>query len=125
MIRVIIAGEGKNELGSFGIEAAFREGWQVIDAILWKKLPKLLVGIRGRGEELNVLRAHHHARKRGCDMLVFTRDRDGVKDTSAMVQLIENRGLARIPGDARSLRRWLDRAREALGEDEPSSQAPA
>jgi hypothetical protein len=96
LIRVILAGEGKNELGSFGVEAAFRdepepgvvetllrhvrrEGWQVVDAILWKKLPKLQVGIRGRGEELNVLRAYHHARRRGCDILVFTRDRDGVK----------------------------------------------
>jgi hypothetical protein len=96
LIRVILAGEGKNDLGSFSVEAAFRgdpepgvvetllrhlrrEGWQVVDAILWKKLPKLQVGIRGRGEELNVLRAYHHAKRRGCDILAFTRDRDGVK----------------------------------------------
>lgn len=204
MIRVILAGEGKNELGSFAIEAAFRddpepgvvetllrqvrrEGWEVVDAILWKKLPKLRVGIGGRGEEHNVLRAYHHARRRGCDILVFTRDRDGVKfayrdedieralttlkesddgpvvvggvaiekleswltavaghyrseemrrpeeklaelgvgekDTEAMVKLIEDRGLASIPGDARSLHRWLDRARDALKEDEPTSEA--
>lgn len=195
MIRVILAGEGRNELGSFSIEAAFRDdpepgvveallrqvrrsGWQVVDAILWKRLPKLKVGIGGRGEELNVLRAYHHARRRGCDILAFTRDRDGVKyahrdedieralatlkasgegpvvvggvaiekleswltaiaghhrseemrrpeekladlgvgdkDTRAMVALIEQRGLAGIPDDARSLHRWLDRAREAL-----------
>jgi len=195
LIRVILAGEGRNELGSFSVEAVFRDqpepgvvetllrqvrrsGWQVVDAILWKKLPKLQVGLRGRGEELNVLRAYHHAKKRGCEILAFTRDRDGVKyahrdediehalatlkdsndgpvvvggvaiekleswltaiagchrseemrrpeekladlgvgekDTRAMVALIHQRGLAGIPDDARSLHRWLDRAREAL-----------
>jgi hypothetical protein len=46
----------------------------------------------------------------------------GAKETRAMVELIEQRGLAGIPGDARSLRRWLERAREALGvQSEPSS----
>jgi hypothetical protein len=204
VIRVILAGEGKNELGGFAVEAAFRaedpapgvveallrqirgSGWKVVDAIFWKKLPKLQVGIGGRGEELNVLRAHHHAKRRGCDVLAFTRDRDGVKfahrdddierarsslrsagdgprviggvaiekleswlaalaghrrseemrrpeekladlgvaekDTPAMVRLVEDRGLAGIPDDAQSLRRWLERAREALGEDEPTRE---
>lgn len=198
MIRVFLAGEGKNELGSFSIDAQFRdgpepgvletllrqvrrEGFQIVGAIVWSKLPKLQVGIGGRGEELNVLRAHHHAGRRGCDVLVFTRDRDGVKyahrdvdieralttlhesgegptvvggvaiekleswlaaiaghhrseemrrpeeklaelgvgekDTTAMVQLIEEKGLTGIPDDARSLHRWLERARKALGEE--------
>ncbi len=92
----MLAGEGRNELGSFAIEAAFRGapepglieallrqvrrgGWQIEDALLWRKLPKLRVGIGGHGEALNVLRAHHHARRRGVDVLAFTRDRDGVK----------------------------------------------
>ena len=197
MIRVILAGEGKNELGGFAVEAAFRgadpgpgvveallrkvraEGWKVVDAILWKETPKLQVGIGGRGEELNVRRAFHHAKKRGCDVFVFTRDRDkakfahrevdleraiealgdpaaagpsviggiaiekleswlvavagmqgsedlrrpeeklaelgvGEKDTGAMVRFVEARGLGDIPADARSLRRWLERAKQAL-----------
>jgi hypothetical protein len=204
VIRVILAGEGKNELGDLALEAAYRsdekapgvvetllrqvrrDGWEVVDAVLWKKLPKLQVGLRGRGEELNVLRAHHHAKRRGCDVFAFTRDRDGVKfahrdddveralatlkesgdgpaviggvaiekleswlvavagharseemrrpeerlaelgvrekATEEMVRLVEERGLAGVPGDARSLRRWLDRARAALGEDGPSIQ---
>lgn len=194
MIRVILAGEGKNELGGFAVDVAFRgddpepgvveallrqvcpDGWKVVDAILWKKTPKLQVGIGGKGEALNVRRAFHHAKKRGCDVFVFTRDRDkpkfahrdedieraiaelsgegaaivggvaiekleswlvavagipgsealrrpedalaalgvGEKDTAAMVAFVEERGLQSLPTDARSLRRWLDRASRAL-----------
>jgi hypothetical protein len=195
VIRIILAGEGKNELGSFDVEPPFRadpepgvleallrhvrrEGWLVVDGIRWRKLPKLQVGIGRRGEEHNVLRAHHHARRRGCDVLVFTRDRDGAKfahreadieraldalkdagegpvvvggvaiekleswlaavagcrrsedlrrpeeklaelgiaekSTSAMVKLVEERGLGGVPDDARSLRHWLARAKDAL-----------
>jgi hypothetical protein len=195
VIRVILAGEGKNELGRFAVEVAFRgddpepgvieallrkvrpDGWKVVDAIPWKKTPKLQVGIGGKGEKLNVERAYHHAKKRGCDVFVFTRDRDkarfahrdddieqaiaaldgtgpaivggiaiekleswlaaiagiegsealrrpeeklaefgiGEKDTDAMVRFVEETGLAGIPADARSLRRWLERASRALG----------
>lgn len=198
MIRVILAGEGKNELGDFALEPPFRsakptpgvveallrqirpDGWQIVDAILWKKIPKLQVGIGKKGEEHNVYRAFHHAKKRGCDVFAFTRDRDkakfahrehdieraiqalksdasngpavaggvaiekleswlaaiagthgsealrrpeeilarlGVsdKDTTAMVSLVEGNGLGKIPHDARSLLRWLDRAMDALG----------
>ncbi len=202
MIRVILAGEGKNELGSFAVEAPFRaekpepgvveallrqirpDGWQVVDAILWKNIPKLRVGIGGKGEGLNVQRAIHHAKKRGCDVLAFTRDRDkakfahrereieatlaelrdqgaagpgiiggvaiekleswlaalagaqdseslrrpeerlaelgiGEKDTAAMVRFVEETGLGKVPADALSLLRWLDRAREILGARTP------
>lgn len=97
MIRVILAGEGRNELGGFADEAVYRppnpdagvietllrqvraDGWRVVDSIPWKKAPKLQVGIGGKGEELNVQRAYHHAKKRGCEILAFTRDRDHVK----------------------------------------------
>lgn len=203
-MRVILAGEGRNELGDFAVEEPFRsdkpapgvteallrqvrpEGWKVVAAIRWKEIPKLQVGIGGRGEELNVHRAHHHARKRGCDVFAFTRDRDGTKfahreeeieraierleespatgpavvggvaiekleswlvaiagthgseghrrpeevlaglgiaekDTAAMVRFVEETGIQDIPSDARSLRRWLDRAQRALGE--PASSA--
>lgn len=204
MIDVFLAGEGRNELGGFAVEPAHRfaprgarpampepgvleallrqvraDGWRVVDAIPWKKLPKLQVGLGGRGEAENVRRAHHHAKRRGCAVLVFSRDRDGpkfaqrehdiegalrtlaesgdgpaivgavaiekleswltaiagqhgseylrrpeekltelgvgAKDTPAMVALVEARGLGAIPPDAASLRRWLDRARDALG----------
>ena len=202
MIRVILAGEGKNELGGFAVEASFRdekpergvveallrqvrpEGWQVVASILWKDIPKLRVGIGGKGEGLNLRRAVHHAKKRGCEVLAFTRDRDkakfahretdieetlaairregtdgpaiiggvaiekleswlaaisgahasedmrrpeerlaelgiGEKDTAAMVRFVEETGLGKVPADAVSLRRWLDRAREILGVTSP------
>jgi hypothetical protein len=208
LIRVIIAGEGANEVGGFVKEEAFRDGeprpgvveallrqvrpdgWKVVDAILWKKIPKLQVGIGKKGEEHNVYRAFHHAKKRGCDVFAFTRDRDkakfahrdgdieraievlqkdsgaqpaivgGVaiekleswltalagmhgsealrrpeevlsgfgieeKNTSAMVRFVEERGLGEIPADAGSLRRWLARAREALGQPGPRSDEPS
>lgn len=196
MIRVIIAGEGRNELGGYADEPAFRhakpevgvieamlrqvrpDGWCIVDAIPWKKSPKLQVGIAGKGEELNVQRAYYHAKKRGCEVLAFSRDRDrakfahreteiekaiqaiteandgpalvggvaiekleswvaaiagvhrseelrrpeekltefgvGAKDTAGMVQFVEQYGLQRVPEDARSLRRWLERAERAL-----------
>lgn len=97
MIRVILAGEGTNELGGYASEPAYRadkpvagvletllrqvrpDGWQVVDAVPWKKTPKLQVGIGGKGEELNVQRAYHHAKKRGCDVFAFSRDRDHPK----------------------------------------------
>lgn len=196
MIRVILAGEGKNELGEFATEPAFRpekpmpgvletllrhvrpDGWRVVDAIPWKKTPKLQVGLGGKGEALNVQRAYYHAQKRGCDIFAFSRDRDhekfvhrdleieqaiealassknhpaivgGVaiekleswvlavagirhsetlrqpeeklrelgipgKDTAAMTQFIADSGFGKIPDDAHSLRRWLERAGRAL-----------
>lgn len=95
MIRIFLAGEGRNELGSLWVEEAFRpgrpepgvleallrqvraDGWEVIGAVRWTRLTKLQVGIGKKGEEQNVRRAFHHARKRGCDVLVFSRDRDG------------------------------------------------
>ncbi len=95
MIQVLLAGEGRNELGDHSAEDPFRperpqpgvleallrsvrpDGWQIMGAILWKKLPKLRVGFGKRGEEQNVRAAFHHARKRGAAVIVFSRDRDG------------------------------------------------
>lgn len=201
MIRIILAGEGRNELGDWWVEDAFRpeipepgvleallrqvrhDGWQVVGALRWTRLPKLQVGIGKKGEEQNVRRAFHHAKKRGCDILVFSRDRDGPKfahreedieraiaalsaeqggprivgavavekleawvlavsgqrrsedlrrpegrlgeigvppkDTAAMIALVDRCGLSGIPDDAVSLRKWLARAKGALGAPEP------
>ncbi len=77
MIRIILAGEGRNELGDLWVEAPHRprdrkpepgvleallreirrDGWEVVDALPWKTLPKLQVGIGRKGEEHNVRRA--------------------------------------------------------------------
>lgn len=201
MIHVFIAGEGPNELGAFGKEESFQpasdkerrkspgvieallrhvqaDGWEVTGGIRWMNIRKLQVGVGKKGEEASVHRAFHHAKKRGCHVLAFTRDRDkpkyahrvdeietaiseldrvengpaiigGVaiekleswlvaitgragsegmlrpeevlsklgiaeKDTEAMINLVTDADLSRVPADATSLLLWLDRARAVL-----------
>jgi hypothetical protein len=154
------------------------DGWEVTGGIRWQNIRKLQVGAGGRGEEASVHRAHFHAKKRGCHVFAFARDRDkpkfahrvkeieaaitaldaaddgpsvigGVaiekleswlvaltgkpgsegmarpeevlsklgiaeKDTEAMINLVIDADLSRIPADATSLLLWLDRARAVL-----------
>lgn len=188
MIRVLIAGEGPNELGEWrssserasspstgqGVIEAFLGkvrpgGWEVRDAIAWARVPKLLPGAAD-GEARTVKALVLQAKERGCHVLAFLRDRDGVvgrersikqaveksqqgidraprvaggipvemleswllalkavsnservaepvselvkhgvppKETTAMVQLVMNADLRKVPADAQSLRRWL------------------
>jgi hypothetical protein len=198
VIKVFLAGEGRNELGGWWKERIYREerphlgvleslarhvvptGWEVHDAMVWKDIPKLAIGTRGMGlERKTVLAARLHATESGCDVVLFSRDRDGPKkdereheiegvlaelaadpgvavagavcierleswllalsgrsrtedfgnaqvdeelaklgvpkkDTVRMLELVERRGLAQVPGDARSLRTWIDRVRAVL-----------
>ena len=103
MKKVFLAGEGVNELGGWYPEAAYRtqelgviealarqvapHGWEVVDAIRWRDIRKLRVGAKGRGaERKNLLGAHLRAREAGADVLVYTRDRDGVRDTQAQIE---------------------------------------
>ncbi|MEO5729930.1 MAG: hypothetical protein ABI134_25640 [Byssovorax sp.] len=102
MIHVFLAGEGPNELGAFGKEESFQpasekerrnspgvleallrhvqaDGWEVAGGIRWQNIRKLQVGVGKKGEEASVHRAFHHAKKRGCHVLAFTRDRDKPK----------------------------------------------
>jgi hypothetical protein len=99
LIEVFLAGEGRNELGGWYDEPAYRDerplpgvlesiarrlvpsGWEVHDAIQWKNIPKLAIGAKGKGvERKNVLVAHLYARERDCKVLLFSRDRDGRKN---------------------------------------------
>ncbi|MEZ4299820.1 MAG: hypothetical protein R3B70_33030 [Polyangiaceae bacterium] len=97
MIQIFLAGEGRNELGDHASEEPYRSdrpspgvleallaqvqpsGWKIAGAVRWRDLPKLRVGLGKRGEEHNVRAAHHHAKKRGCHVLAFSRDRDNPK----------------------------------------------
>lgn len=98
MIKVFLAGEGPNELGGWSNERIYRDerpllgvleslarhvvptGWEVHDAMVWKDIPKLTIGTRGKGlERKTVLAARLHAMESGCDVVVFSRDRDGPK----------------------------------------------
>jgi hypothetical protein len=85
----------------------------VIGGVAIEKLESWLVAVAGHHRSEEMRRPEEKLAELGL----------GEKDTKAMVQIIEDRGLASIPVDARSLHRWLDRAREALGEDEPSNDA--
>jgi hypothetical protein len=98
VIKVFLAGEGRNELGGWSREHGWRDqrphagvleslarhlvasGWEVHDAMRWKDIPKLAVGARGKGlERKTVLAAHLRAKERGCGALLFSRDRDAPK----------------------------------------------
>jgi len=109
--RVLLAGEGKSELGGWGVEPSYRaptplpgvleallrhispDGFRIVDAVQWKKLPYYRTRDRLPKDELNTQALWSLARERNCDLVVFSRDRDGFVDRQTAV----NRGIS-----------WLD-----------------
>ncbi|MBI4703201.1 MAG: hypothetical protein HY744_18955 [Deltaproteobacteria bacterium] len=98
MIRLLVAGEGANELGRFAradrsageaertvgpgvIEALLAKirpgGWEIRRALLWRDVRKYRPGLPGEGEARTVNGLILLARELGCHALVFLRDRDG------------------------------------------------
>jgi hypothetical protein len=95
VIRVLLAGEGKTELGEWAKEPEYREhpgkkgvlvalleraGAQahtVLDGILWKKIRKYRAGEHAAPERRSVLGLVLRAKEQQCDAVVFCRDRDG------------------------------------------------
>jgi len=109
MIRVVLAGEGPNELGTWSREAPYREpstpgvveallkrvrpdGWKVVDAVPWRSLRKLRVGKHGEAERRNIRGLVLRAWEAGAHIVAFVRDRDGNAQ----------RGAGRGVGDRRS-----------------------
>ncbi|HYO74215.1 MAG TPA: hypothetical protein VEU33_49900 [Archangium sp.] len=96
--RVFLAGEGPNELGGWFKESPWRqpavrspveigvleallrltqpEGWEIVDAVPWKNIRKFRAGGHKHAETRNVLALILAAKEKGCDVVVFTRDRD-------------------------------------------------
>lgn len=133
MIEVFLAGEGRNELGGWCSEPGYRDdsptpgvlealarhvapsGWRVRDAMQWKNIPKLTVGTKGKGvERKTILAARLHATERGCSVLMFSRDRDGPKNTArqeieqTLAELANDGGIAIVGGVAvERLESWL------------------
>lgn len=134
MIEVFLAGEGRNELGGWCSEATYREdpptpgvlealarqaapsGWCVRDAMKWKDIPKLGIGSKGKGvERKTILAARLHATERGCSVLMFSRDRDGPKNSArqqeieqTLAELASEGGIATVGGIAiERLESWL------------------
>lgn len=97
MIRVLVAGEVSNELGPLQPPADFGEGrrdsgggvveelmakvrstgWKIVEAMVWRDVPKLRVGARGHEDKKTVAALALRAREKGCNALIFLRDRDG------------------------------------------------
>lgn len=93
-MKIVIVGEGQNELGSWARHPSYREppfpgvieallervsceGWEVADGILWRQIRKYRTGGHGTAETRNVLALVLQARERDCDAVAFLRDRDG------------------------------------------------
>ena len=97
MIRIYLAGEGSNDIGSWSwkeedqgfdqfpgvLEALLQkiqpEGWQVVGGVAWKNLVKYRINTPGQAEIRNVLALAKRAKDAKCHILVFTRDRDKPK----------------------------------------------
>ena len=94
MIGIFLAGEGRNELGSWSGDEGYQsdaepgvvkallekirgDGWQIVGAIQWKNIHKLRSGFHGKAEERNVLGAVLKAQEKGAHVAAFVRDRDG------------------------------------------------
>ncbi len=96
MIKILLAGEGPNELGKWARDPSYRgnyengvveellkkvcdRGWEVVDGVSWKKIRKYKRGGRKDAEMKNVMGLAEVAKEKGCDVLVFVRDRDGTR----------------------------------------------
>lgn len=105
MKKILLAGEGTNELGDWGKEEAYQrpeagprgrrtaphragvleallrkqhpDGWEIRGGILWKSIVKIRAGNHRAPEVRNVLGLINEAHERKCDVVAFTRDRDG------------------------------------------------
>jgi hypothetical protein len=95
MIRVLIAGEGANEIGTEvrdaahegerptggGVIEAFAgkvrpSGWQIRRTAIWHDITKLRVNAPGKGDERTVNVLILQAQELGCRALIFLRDTD-------------------------------------------------
>jgi len=92
--RVFLAGEGKNELGSWAAEKEYQSdsqagvlkvllhqkkpaGWKICGATQWKNIRKYKTGDHNEPEIRNIFGACQMARDAGCDCIAFSRDTDG------------------------------------------------
>lgn len=114
MIRVYLAGEGPNDIGDWQGHSTYRadiprpggvievllrkvrdEGWEVVDGVAWQGIRKYKRGPSVPPEVRNVLGAALMAKESGCDVLAFTRDRDGAKYKQR--QLDVEQGIVQAP----------------------------
>lgn len=116
-VKVFLAGEGSNELGSRSGHPSYQSddrpgvlyalllrvqptGWQVIGARDWKSIRKYRAGKASHADTHNVLGAALDAIEAHGDVLVFSRDLDNDSAREAGV----NEGIAQIPSISQHLR---------------------
>lgn len=103
-LRVMLAGEGRNELGDWAIEAVHRQGrsepgvveallrrvradgWAIEHAICWKDIRKFRAGRHGDADKRGVLGLVLQAKEAGVDVVAFVRDRDGQVDRVGSIE---------------------------------------
>lgn len=114
MKRVFLASEGRNDLGGYARHKAYRadntgkvqlgvvealmrqiqpDGWEIVDALPWRSIPKFQSGNGRSAETRTVLGAAAFARNLRCDTLIIARDRDGYVHRTADVEA----GIAQAP----------------------------
>jgi hypothetical protein len=94
-MKIFLAGEGPSELGDWSRLPQYRsspprrgviealllrirpQGWEIVGATCWKDILKFKAGGHASAEERDVLGAALQAVEKGCQVLAFTRDRDG------------------------------------------------
>jgi hypothetical protein len=92
------------------LSRAHAGGWEIVDGIRWKSIPKLqtrttkIAGeqttrITKHADEQHVAAACLQARERGCDVLAFTRDSDGNARTQQAIEA----GLAQAESNSSDL----------------------
>lgn len=84
----------------------FPEGPQAIGGIAIRKLESWLIALSGRTRSQDTREAQIEE--------IFSDLGIKLKDTAAMVRLVEEANLSRIPKDAKSLHDWLNKARTVL-----------
>jgi len=112
-LKVMLVRKKKNELGGWVHAAPYRaarsvrdkdlppepgvletllrkvapSGWVVVNSKTWMSLVKLKKTSAEQGDALNLAKAILHAKEQQCDVLVFSRDRDGAKNRSRQVEI--------------------------------------
>jgi len=112
--KILLSGEGRNELGGWANEPAYRDpsrigvleallrkaasgGFRIGDAVVWKGIRKYRAGQHWGAETRAVLGLVLDAKERGFDAVAFTRDLDGEKPEHEQRKTDVVRGIEEAP----------------------------
>ncbi|MFT3839385.1 MAG: hypothetical protein QM723_20550 [Myxococcaceae bacterium] len=118
MIRILLIGEGTNELGRYGrpnwanaadpdgalaalLNRIRKGGWEVAEVLRWKDIKKYRAGNHASAEERNVRGAAERARFLKCDVLAFLRDQDDDEERARTIEAaiaVESQTALKIAG---------------------------